>query len=595
MTLHSMPFGAQVDRDGVRFSLYAPTAGSVELLLDGGAPRPMAADDRGLYALHAGDARAGGRYRFRVDGSLVVPDPASRFQPDGIDADGLVVDPTTYKWRNTEWRGRPWREAVIWEAHVGTATPEGTYRALAARLPELASLGVTAVELMPIADCPGARNWGYDGVLPYAPNNAYGTPDDLRAFVDEAHGLGLMVMLDVVYNHFGPAGNYLHAYAKSFFTERHPTPWGAGINVDGEHSELVRAFFVHNALYWIEEFGMDGLRLDAVHAIRDDSGRHILAEIADAVHERAQGRHVHLVLENETNSARWLERVEGDRPRFYTAQWNDDIHHCLHVLLTGETDAYYADFADDPLGRLGRGLAQGFVYQGERSPNLGHSRGEPSSHLPPTAFVSFLQNHDQVGNRALGDRIAPLTTPDKLAFAHAVLLLAPQIPMLFMGEEWDASSPFQFFVDFSDDPALSVAVREGRRKEFARFAAFADPERVPDPTAVETFQRSKLNWDEAHEGEHARSRAVNAALLKIRAAEIVPLLATPFEGADWRVEDGSLQVEWRFGGGELRMVANAGDRPQTFGVEEGWRVIYGDATGSVAPWTCLFAVRAARD
>ena len=277
---HTMPFGAEVHVSGVRFQLYAPTAKTVELILRDRDPMAMTSEPSGIYSLDVPSIGAGVRYRFRIDGELLVPDPASRAQPDGIDADGTVVDSRQYEWQTPQWQGRPWREAVIWEAHVGTATPEGTYRALAEKLPALASFGITAVQLMPIADCPGSRNWGYDGVLLYAPNNAYGTPDDLRAFIDRAHGLGIMVFLDVVYNHFGPAGNYLHAYAQTFFTDRHPTPWGAGINVDGDAATYVRRFFIDNALYWIQEFRFDGLRFDAVHALRDDSSSHILSDIA---------------------------------------------------------------------------------------------------------------------------------------------------------------------------------------------------------------------------------------------------------------------------------------------------------------------------
>ena len=586
-----MPFGAEVHVAGVRFSLYAPTARSVDLVADGGEPRPMTADAGGLYTIDVPNVGAGLRYRFRINGELLVPDPASRAQPDGIDADGLVVDSRQYEWRTPHWQGRPWREAVIWEAHVGTATTEGTYRALAEKLPELAAFGITAVQLMPIADCPGERNWGYDGVLLFAPNNAYGTPGDLRAFIDQAHELGVMVFLDVVYNHFGPSGNYLHGYAKTFFTERHPTPWGAGINVDGKTAALVRRFFIENALYWTQEFRFDGLRFDAVHALRDDSEPHILADIADAVRKAAGDRHVHLILENEENAARWLERDGPGKPRHFTAQWNDDIHHCLHTLITGENDAYYGDFADDPLRRLGRALAEGFVYQGEHATNLGHSRGEISKHLPPTAFVSFLQNHDQVGNRAVGERIGALASPRKVAFAHEIMLLAPQIPMFFMGEEWGDTSPFLFFVDFARDAALSKAIRDGRRKEFARFAAFSDPERVPDPTSAETFKASKLHWNERAEGTGASVLASHAALLKIRAEEIVPLLDTSFDGGVWSVHEGLLDVSWRFGSVTLRLVMNAADNPHAITVDRSERVIHGPSAAKLDAWSCLATVR----
>lgn len=590
-----MPFGAEVCHDGVRFALYAPTAKGVDLALGDGRILPMARDDDGFYSKFVPGLISGARYRFRIDGELLVPDPASRAQPDGVDADGIVVDSRHFEWRTQGWRGRPWHEAVIYEAHVGTATPEGTFAALAEKLPALADFGITALQLMPVADCPGCRNWGYDGVLLFAPNSAYGTPDDLRALIDAAHGLGVMVFLDVVYNHFGPSGNYLHAYAGTFFSEKHPTPWGAGMNVDGERSRIVRDFFVHNALYWIEEFQFDGLRFDAVHAIEDDSDAHILGEIATTIRARMGGRHVHLILENEHNAARWLARDDAGRPIFYTAQWNDDIHHCLHTLLTGESDSYYGDFADAPVKRLGRALAEGFVYQGEPSPNLGRTRGEPSKHLPPTAFVSFLQNHDQVGNRAIGDRIGTLTSPEKLAFAYEVLLLAPQIPMFFMGEEWQTMTPFQFFVDFADDPELSRAVRDGRQREFARFAAFSNADSVPDPTADATFERSKLAWAERDEPPHRDALARNRALLNVRRTAIGPLLAGRFLGASAEEAD-TLDVTWRFDTGDLRLLANPTDDACPVSLDAGWRIVHGvPGASSVSPWTCIAAVRSSRD
>ena len=355
----------------------------------------------------------------------------------------------------------------------------------------------------------------------------------------------------------------------------------------------MRAFFVQNALYWIEEFMFDGLRFDAVHAIQDDGMPPLLAELAQTVRARFANRHVHLIIENEDNASRWLVRDEADKPRLYTAQWNDDIHHCLHTLLTGESDAYYSDFSDDPLSRLGRALEEGFVYQGEPSSHLERTRGEMSKDLPPTAFVSFLQNHDQVGNRAFGERIGALTTPEKVAFAHQILLLAPQVPMLFMGEEWNASTPFLFFVDFANDPDLSKAVREGRRKEFARFAAFGDPQRVPDPTALDTFTRSKLDWSERDQGAHAEAFARIKALIAIRREAIVPLLAGRFLGATRTLSERSLDVTWRFSGGVLRLVINAGETPHAVSLDDGFKPIFGEGQ-TVAPWTCLAAVSSAR-
>lgn len=553
-----MPFGAELVEDGVRFSLWAPTATDVALVI-GSKKHPMPDEGEGWRRIVLANAKAGTRYEFLVDGELTVPDPASRFQPGDVPGPSVVVDPRSYKWHEAKWAGRPWEQAVIYEAHIGTVTPEGTYAALAEMLPKLAALGITALELMPLGEVPGARNWGYDGVLPFAPESAYGTPDDLKSLIDRAHGLGVMVLLDVVYNHFGPCGNYLHAYADCFFTERHQTPWGAAINCDGNDAATVRDFFIENALYWLDEFNFDGLRLDAVHAILDDSERHLLDELAARVRATFPDRQVHLVLENEANHAHWLTR-DGKAPCAYTAQWDDDIHNAWHALMTGEREGYYADFADAPVERLGRALAEGFAYQGEFAKHLGRERGEPSAFLPPQAFVAFLQNHDQIGNRALGDRLSHIVPEEKLDLARAALLLAPQIPLLFMGEEWAASAPFQFFVDFPDEE-VSNAVRDGRRREFEAFEAFTGlGDRVPDPTASATFLRSKIDWGERRTAPHSGVLSNVRTLLALRRREIVPLLASDFLGGSYDLPNGSaLAVAWRFGGGDLRLLMNFGD------------------------------------
>jgi maltooligosyltrehalose trehalohydrolase len=557
---HAMPFGAELTPEGVRFALWAPTAAEVALVLDG-AERLMPDVGSGWRRQVIPEAKAGSRYGWRIDGSLVVPDPASRAQPDDVHGLSLVVDPGAYTWSDGAWTGRPWEEAVIYEAHVGTATPEGTFAGLMGKLEALRDLGVTALQLLPVNDFQGSRNWGYDGVLPYAPDGAYGSPDDLKRLVDRAHALGVMVFLDVVYNHFGPSGNYLHAYAKTFFTERHPTPWGAGVNVDGPEGVAVRDFFCHNAMYWLEEFNIDGLRFDAVHAIQDDGPKHLIQELAERARAALPGREIHLVLENEANQARWLGREDG-RPTLHTAQWNDDVHHGWHVALTGESEAYYQDFADRPLEHLARSLAEGFAYQGEEFGHTGRPRGELSGHLPPTAFVAFLQNHDQVGNRAMGERLDHLAPRERMPLARAGLILAPSIPMLFMGEEWAASTPFQFFVDFAPDDDLSRAVREGRRREFSRFKAFSEPgasERIPDPTDEATFLRSKLDWSEIEREPHRGVREEVRRLLDIRRREVVPLLALPFRGASRSLSrDGLIDVTWRFADEILRFVGNFG-------------------------------------
>jgi malto-oligosyltrehalose trehalohydrolase len=562
--VHSMPFGAQPTGDGrTRFRLWAPAARSVELWLEGrGSPVAMRREPDGWASLLTAEAPPGTRYRFRIDGKLLVPDPASRFQPDDVHGPSEVVDPGAHVWADAGWTGVPAERLVFYELHVGTFTPEGTFAAAAGRLDHLVALGVTAIELMPVADFPGRWGWGYDGVLPFAPEATYGRPADLKRLVEAAHRRGLAVFLDVVYNHFGPEGNYLHAYAPAFFTPRHKTPWGDAINFDGPGAEMVRAFVVHNALYWLEEYGLDGLRLDAVHAIRDDSEPHILLELARAVAAGpGRARAVHLVLENDEHEARYLARDDGGRPRLYLAQWTDDVHHTVHVRLTGERDAWYADY-DPPMAWLCRSLAAGVAYQGERSPYRGRPRGEPTQHLPPTAFVTFLQNHDQIGNRALGERIHALAPPEAVRAATALHLLAPQLPLLFMGQEWGATRPFPFFSDLG--PPLGEAVSEGRRREFARFSAFADPAaraRIPDPQSRATRDSAVLDWTALARPPHREWLEMHRALLRVRRDAIVPLLAggaVPRASAVPLGEHG-LEGTWSFPGSRrLRVVANLG-------------------------------------
>jgi maltooligosyltrehalose trehalohydrolase len=566
--VHRMPFGTELTGAGrARFRLWAPSARVVELVLPNGTRAPSMPMERDAAGWHeaVAPAAAGMRYRFRIDGRLEVPDPASRYNPDDVHGASVLVDPAAHSWTDDSWRGRPWHEAVIYELHVGTFTPEGTFSSVIPRLDHLAALGVTAIELMPLSDFPGARNWGYDGVLPFAPDASYGPPSDLKRLVEAAHARGLMVLLDVVYNHFGPEGNYLHAYAKPFFTERHHTPWGAALNFDGEHARVVRDFFVHNALYWLEEYHLDGLRLDAVHAIADHSTPDILTELAARVRAGpGRGRHVHLVLENDDNEARYLDGGGGSREA-YNAQWNDDFHHAFHVLLTGETDGYYADYTPEPARHLGRVLAEGYAYQGEPSPyRQGMPRGEASAGLPPWAFVSFLQNHDQVGNRALGERLPALADERRLRAAVCAWLLAPQPPLLFMGEEFGAATPFLFFCDFGPD--LAAAVTEGRRREFARFARFASPEAqaaIPDPNAADTFVRSKLDWSCLRDAPHARWLALYARLLALRRDAVVPLLAgAPGGHGRYAVcGEGAVVAGWALGrGARLEIRVNLSER-----------------------------------
>ena len=562
---HDMPFGTRIlDGGGVEFRLWAPAAAQVGLELDRAAALPMQAAGDGWHALTVPQARAGTRYAFRV-GTLAVPDPAARSNPDDVHAASAVVDPHAYRWQDRDWRGRPWHEAVIYELHVGTFTPAGTFAAAIERLDDLVALGMTAIELMPVAEFPGRRNWGYDGVLLYAPDASYGTPDDLKRLVDAAHARGLMVLLDVVYNHFGPDGNYLHAYAPQFFNARHQTPWGAAINFDGPHCANVREFFIHNALYWLEEFHVDGLRLDAVHAMADDSGTHFVDALAQRVHAGpGSARSVHLVLENDRNEARFLGRNADGRPRIATAQWNDDIHHAAHVLATGERDGYYADYAEHPQWMFARALAEGFVFQGEPSAYRdGELRGESSAHLPPAAFVNFLQTHDQVGNRAFGERIGALADPAVLRALAACVWLSPAPPMLFMGEEFAAATPFQYFCDFHGE--LAAAVTQGRRAEFGRFARFADPEvrgRIPDPNDAATFERSKLDWTERAREPQRGWLAFTRELLLLRQQRLVPHLGAA-EGGEFHVlAPGRIAVHWPLGrGGHLHLLANLAPAP----------------------------------
>jgi len=417
--IHHMPFGAEPSAQGTRFRLWAPGAETVAVVIeDGGGERIVPACDtgEGWYELHAAGVGAGTAYRYLIDGTQRVPDPAARAQRDDVHGPSLVVDPAAFQWRDGDWCGRPWESAVLYELHVGTFTRAGTFAGVQAQLDGLADLGITAIELMPVADFPGRRNWGYDGVLAYAPDRCYGTVDDLKALVQAAHARGLMMFLDVVYNHFGPEGNYLHAYAAEFFDPSRHTPWGAAIDFTRRQ---VREFFIHNALYWLEEFRFDGLRLDAVHAIDDPGAPHILEELAAAVAAGpGRERHVHLVLENDANEARFLQRDGAGCPRHYVAQWNDDLHHALHVLVSGERHGYYAEYAGAPARHLGRCLAEGFAWQGEPSPwRGGAARGQSTRGLPPTAFVGFLQNHDQIGNRAFGERITRIAPDASVQFA----------------------------------------------------------------------------------------------------------------------------------------------------------------------------------
>ncbi|WP_028166563.1 malto-oligosyltrehalose trehalohydrolase [Bradyrhizobium elkanii] len=547
-------FGPLLTKDGALFRLWAPAAKRVDVLLD--KPHALSRGDDGWFKVEIPGVAAGARYKFRIDDEVDVPDPASAFQPDDVFGPSEVIDHDAFQWRATDWRGRPWHEAVVLEAHVGTFTPEGTYRAIIDRLDHLVESGITELELMPLADFAGTRNWGYDGVLWYAPDSAYGRPEDLKALIDAAHQRGLMVMLDVVYNHFGPEGNYLGRYAPSFFTDAH-TPWGSAIDY---RVKQVRDFAIGNAVHWLRDYRFDGLRLDAVNTIVETGEIPILHDLSIAVGRLAAeaGRHINLVLENSDNRASLLDATEDPPRGKYRGQWNDDYHHVWHVMLTGEAQGYYGDYQRSPRDDLARALSSGYVYQGEVSTFWGGiRRGEPSGALSPTSFVNFLQNHDQIGNRPFGDRLESFADPKAIEAALAITLLAPMTPMLFMGEEWGSKAPFPFFCDFHGD--LANAVRKGRREEYAwAYAKYGDE--VPDPLQQSTFQSAVLDWTE-RDREPGRTRlALVRSLLAMRRREIMPRLAGASFG-DAQAEADLLTAHWRMGDGrQLSLTANLGNR-----------------------------------
>ena len=584
--MNDRQFGPRLTGRGAQFRLWAPAAKRVELLLD--RPHAMQRGEEGWFTTEIAGAQAGTRYKFRIDDEVDVPDPASDFQPDDVFGPSEVIDRESFAWRATDWRGRPWQEAVIVEAHVGTFTPEGTYRAMIEKLDHLIETGITALELMPLADFAGSRNWGYDGVLWYAPDSAYGRPDDLKTLIDTAHRRGLMVMLDVVYNHFGPEGNYLGRYAPSFFTEAQ-TPWGSAIDY---RVPQVRAFAIENALHWLRDYRFDGLRLDAVNSIVEPGGLSLLHDLSVAAGQLSAetGRHIHLVLENGDNRASILDATQDPPLGKYRAQWNDDYHHAWRVLMTGEKQGYYCDYQRAPMSDIARSLSSGFVYQGEVSAFRGGKRGEPSGHLAPIAFINFLQNHDQIGNRALGDRLETYANPPAIEAALAVLLIAPGIPMLFMGEEWGSKAPFPFFCDFSGD--LADAVRNGRRSEYAwAFAEFGDD--VPDALAASTRDSAVLDWNERDAPAPRKRLALVRELLQIRGLEIVPRLAGAAFGGAQAAANSLLTAHWRMGdGATLRLVANLSDQPISHapGVPAG-TLIWGSELGdSVPPWTASWRI-----
>ncbi|WP_183876323.1 malto-oligosyltrehalose trehalohydrolase [Rhizobium sp. BK491] len=583
---HNFAFGPQLNENAVLFRLWAPLAERVLIRIEQRGEWTMQRRQDGWHVVEVKDARIGDRYKFVLGDGFAVPDPASRFQPEDVHGPSELIDPL-FEWQTQGWKGRRWEEIVIYELHVGAFTEAGTFLAAMEKLDHLQRLGITAIQLMPLSDFRGRYGWGYDGVLPYAPDSSYGRPEHLKMLVDAAHERGICVFLDVVYNHFGPDGNYLPRYAP-IFGDRHESVWGKGLNYDGNGSRFVRDFVIENAIYWLNEFRMDGLRLDAVHAMKDDSDPHILLELAERVRSAFPQRQIHLIVENEDNDSALLVRAEDGKPRNFTAQWNDDIHHALHVAATGETFGYYQDYADwgPPLSRA---LAEGFAFQGERMEYRGRPRGSPSAGLPPSAFISFIQNHDQVGNRASGDRMISSHPIEAIKAIAAIYLLSPQIPMLFMGEEWGAADPFPFFCDFDEE--LNAKVRLGRKEELKRLPGF-EAEDASDPTAEATFRSVKLRWDKMNEnptiGDYYEQ------LLRLRHQVIVPLLGDARSCVTTYDPDASpLRVRWQMGSASLHLTANLSNTPVVLKSPIEGQVFFsshGMANNAIGSWSIVWSL-----
>lgn len=548
-------WGAEfISNDVVRFRVWAEGQNALTLRL-ADCDIPMAATEDGWFEVDVPGVAHGAEYHYVLQDGMTVPDPASRAQLNDVNGPSLVIDPTRYPHASRDWKGRVWEETVIYELHIGTFTPEGTFRAAIDKLPYLAELGITQVEVMPVSQFGGTRGWGYDGVLLYAPHSAYGTPEDFHAFIDAAHGLGLSVVLDIVLNHFGPEGNYLPLLSPAFFDSNRMTPWGNGIAYD---IDAVRAYITDAPLYWLTEYRLDGLRFDAIDQIQDPSEKHILQEIAERIRAALPERHIHLTTEDSRNVIFLHPHDERGETPLFTAEWNDDFHNAAHAFATGETHAYYQDFAYEPEKKFARALTEGFVYQGEISLQTGTSRGVECAGQPPQFFVDFIQNHDQTGNRAQGERLITLAGADKTRVLLATLLLSPHIPLLFMGEEYGETNPFLFFTDFHGD--LARAVREGRAKEFTGHAGH--DETVPDPNDVNTFTRSRLNWDRLTAEEGSVWLPLTRNLLALRRRVIVPLLRAggSVKGTVLHTALGVVAVSWQFPSGTLSLALNIGKK-----------------------------------
>jgi maltooligosyltrehalose trehalohydrolase len=581
-TVWAPAIGAVPDAGGTTVRVWCPTTRTVDLVVeDGGRAdrRPLTREAGGLFTGRWSDLGPGTRYRYRLDGDGPFPDPASRWQPDGVHGASVVVDATAFPWTDRAWRGVPLSSLVVYELHVGTFTPAGTFAAAAERLPALAALGVTAVELMPVAAFPGRRNWGYDGVAPFAPAAAYGAPDDLRRLVDAAHGAGLAVLLDVVYNHLGPDGAYLNRFSPYYFTARHSSPWGAGIDLDGEHSAQSRRYFLENALHWIHEYHVDGLRLDATHAIHDDSATHFLAELAAQVHQSVSDRQIHVIAEDDRNLARVVQPPPAGGWGL-DAVWADDLHHQLRRLLAGDDEGYYRDYTGTTAD-VAATIRQGWFFTGQHAAHWGKPRGTDPAGVPPRRCIVCLQNHDQIGNRPFGDRLHHRIDGAAFRAASVLLLGLPQTPLIFMGQEWAASTPFCYFTDHVEP--LGRLVTEGRRREFAAFAAFGDPdtrELIPDPQAEETFRASRLRWEERDTEPHASTLRLHQAMLRLRAGALAP--ATGRDAATACAVDAAtiaLQRAGRDGGTYLIVARLRGHGPVELaatGIDgrlDGWRPV----------------------
>ena len=534
-------FGALPVEGGVRFRAWAPLARELRVVLLDGRARGehVLANHDGLFELVLAGVAAGDRYLYAIDGGAARPDPASRFQPEGVHGPSEVIDPGAYRWSDRRWRAPDPSDLVIYELHVGTFTPGGTFASARERLPELKELGVTAIELMPVADFPGSRGWGYDGACLFAPSRAYGRPDDLRALVEAAHASGLSVILDVVYNHLGPEGAYLTQFNPQHLSDRHGSPWGDAVNLDGPGSEAVRRFITDNAVHWIREYHVDGLRLDATHALIDEGGRkardHFVAGLAAAV-RRESGRPLMIHAEDDRNIA----DIVRDRGWDLDGVWADDFHHVLRRMLAADSHAYYADF-EGTTGELARVLRQGWLFTGQHSGYRGEARGTDPSEVPMRKFIVSVQNHDQIGNRAMGDRLHHRIDAASWRAASALLLCAPTTPLLFMGQEWAASTPFRYFTDL--EPGLGLQVTAGRRREFKDCPEFAAPgaeERIPDPQASATFEASRLRWEERDRPPHAAVLALYRRLIALRREHEALRASGGREGRAWAMDENSV-------------------------------------------------------